>query len=89
MKKYMMGALLVSVLLISGCTGTQERGLKNIKSNWTGGLNRTITVYDYNGKPIKTWEGKIDISDAKDETDFIVDGKRIIIHGGITVIEEK
>lgn len=89
MKKYMLGALMVSVLLMSGCTGTQERGLKNIKSNWTGGLNRTITVYDYNGKPIKTWEGKIDISDAKDETDFIVDGKRIIIHGGITIIEEK
>ena len=89
MKKYMLGALIVSVFLMAGCTGTQERGLKNIKSNWTGGLNRTITVYDYNGKPIKTWEGKIDISDAKDETDFIVDGKRIIIHGGITIIEEK
>ena len=89
MKKYLVCALAVSALLFSGCTGTQERGLKNIKSNWTGGLNRTITVYDYNGKPIKTWEGKIDISDAKDETDFIVDGKRIIIHGGITIIEEK
>lgn len=76
-------------ILATGCTGSQQRKIKNIESNWTGGLDRTVTVYDYNGKPIKSWSGKIDIAKSENETDFIVNDKRIIVHGGITIIEEK
>lgn len=88
-KKSIVSALALSALVVSGCTGTQERGIKNIKSNWTGGLNRTVTLYDYNGKPIRSWEGKIDMSESVHESDFIVNNKRVIIHGGIVVAEEK
>ena len=90
MKKALIAtAITVLAITVTGCTGSQERGIKNIKSNWTGGLNRTITLYNYNGKAVRTWEGKIDMSESVNETDFIVNGKRVIIHGGIVVAEEK
>lgn len=90
MKKALIAtAITILAITVTGCTGSQERGIKNIKSNWTGGLNRTITLYDYNGKAVRTWEGKIDMSESVNETDFIVNGKRVIIHGGIVVAEEK
>lgn len=90
MKKALIATvIIVLAITVTGCTGSQERGIKNIKSNWTGGLNRTITLYDYNGKAVRTWEGKIDMSESVNETDFIVNGKRVIIHGGIVVAEEK
>ena len=90
MKKALIAtAITVLAITVTGCTGSQERGIKNIKSNWTGGLNRTITLYDYNGKAVRTWEGKIDMSESVNETDFIVNGKRVTIHGGIVVAEEK
>ena len=90
MKKALIAtAITVLAITVTGCTGSQERGIKNIKSNWTGGLHRTITLYDYNGKAVRTWEGKIDMSESVNETDFIVNGKRVIIHGEIVVAEEK
>ena len=88
MKKLFFVSLLIASVLFSGCTGEQKRGIKSIKSNWTGGLNRVVTLYDYNGKIVKTWKGTIDIKKKKKETDFILDNKRVVIHGGITVIEE-
>ena len=92
MKKKIIAVILTitTILLLTvGCTGSQQRGIKSVKPNLTGGLHRTITLYDYNGKEIRKWEGKIDLSEAENETDFIVDGKRVLIHGGIAVIEEK
>ena len=81
--------LTITLLAFTGCTGSQQRGLKSFKANVTGGLNRTVTLYDYNGKEIRKWSGKIDISESQVETDFLVDGKKVVIHGGITVIEEQ
>ena len=69
-------------------TGRMQRTTKSIKSNIMGGVQRTATLYDYSGNVIKRWSGKIDMSDSERETDFIVDGNRVIIHGGIAVIED-
>ena len=88
----MVGLILAIIglsLVNGGCTGSQQRGLKSFKANVAGGLDRTVTLYDYNGKQIRQWNGKIDISESQVETDFLVDGKKVVIHGGITVIEEK
>lgn len=54
-----------------------------------GGLERTVTLYDYTGKEIERWTGKFDVSESENEVYFDVDGKRVIIHGGIVVNEEK
>ena len=91
MKNIKIFAIILSLTaaLATGCTGSQQRGIKSFKSNMVGGLDRTVTVYDYNGKPIKQWIGKIDIAESETETDFIVDGKKVVIHGGITIVEEK
>ena len=91
MKNIKIFAIILSLtaVLATGCTGSQQRGIKSFKSNMVGGLDRTVTVYDYNGKPIKQWTGKIDIAESETETDFIVDGKKVVIHGGITIVEEK
>lgn len=74
--------------IISRTAGFQ-RSWKSIKSDWGNGLYRTVTVYDYNGKAIKSWTGKFDVSSSEAETWFDDEnGKRVIIHGGIVVNEE-
>lgn len=38
----------MSAIALSGCTEGQKRGLKNIKSDWTGGIERTAVLMYYN-----------------------------------------
>lgn len=67
-----------------------RRSAKSVQSNYTGGLNRVVTVYDYNGNPIQSWEGKFDVSESENEVYFDdQNGKRVIIHGGIVINQEK
>lgn len=76
------------VLSLCGCA-SWSREWKSVKSDFAGGLNRTVTVYDYNGQPIKSWSGKIDLSESENEVFFDnAEGKRVIIHGGIVICEE-
>lgn len=86
-----VAALIVGVAAItmfSGCSSC-SRSLKSLSSDIDGGLNRTVTVYDYNGDKIKSWSGKFDVSESENEVYFDdSDGKRVIIHGGIVVNEE-
>lgn len=91
--KYAKIALLVIMLLcistpLGGCAST-SRCSKSWDSNMQGGLERKVTVYAYDGTVIKTWEGKIDISEESDsEVLFDLNGKRIIITNGIVITEE-
>ena len=90
MKKKASVVLLFILLVLSltGCA-SWNRGWKSITSDFDGGLNRTVTVYDYNGKEIKHWSGKFDLSESESEVFFDnADGKRVIIHGGIVICEE-
>ena len=81
-----VAALVVSVLAIvivcglAGCSSC---------SRFSGGINRTVTLYDNTGKEIKSWHGKFDI-ESNDQEVFFDDaqGKRVIIQGGIVVSEE-
>ena len=49
MKKKIIAMILVliTILSLTGCASMQ-RDMKTISSDWGGGLNRTVTVYDYN-----------------------------------------
>lgn len=83
--------ILIGLLVFGlvGCSESRKRELKSMQSEFNGGLNRTVTVYDYQGKKIKSWTGKFDVSSSEDEVYFDDDnGKRVIIHGGIVVNEE-
>ena len=78
----------IAMLSITGCASF-ERGVKDTVSDVTGGLNRIVTVYDYDGNVIKTYEGKIDISESDGgKVKFDLNGKRTIIYGGIVIVDE-
>ena len=90
MKKRIIAATFICMLLIGslcGCAGFQ-RGMKSIGSNIAGGLNRTVTVYSYDGKKLGEWSGKFDVSSSEQETFFDIDGKRVILQNGIIINEE-
>lgn len=76
-----------SVFALTGCESL-DRMAKSIRSDTGGGLYRTVTVYDYRGNVLKTYSGKFDVSESENEVYFDLDGKRVIIHGGIVVDEE-
>lgn len=83
-----IGAMLIGVTLFAGSSSV-KRNIKSVTSDLGGGLERTVTLYDYTGKEIERWTGKFDVSESENEVYFDVDGKRVIIHGGIVVNEEK
>lgn len=77
-----------SVFSLTGCTGLESMG-KDWESG-TKGLNRTVTLYDYEGGKINSWHDdtmRIE-SESSQGVSFIANGKRIQIEGGITVVEE-
>ena len=89
MKKIIAGTLTFVLLVgsLCGCAGFQ-RGMKTIGSDITGGLDRTVTVYSYDGEKLGEWSGKFDVSSSEQETFFDINGKRVIIQNGIIINEE-
>lgn len=87
-KKIAVFALLATMVLsLAGCASL-SREVKSFESDISGGLNRTVTVYSYDGDILGQWSGKFDVSESESETYFDVNGKRVIIHGGIVINEE-
>ena len=87
-KKIAVFALLTAMVLsLAGCA-SWSRTWKSFGSDITGGLNRTVTVYSYDGDVLGQWSGKFDVSESESETFFDVNGKRVIIQGGIIINEE-
>ena len=92
---FIFGAVLL--VAVSSCGESYDRMIKDFKSDYHGGLQRKVTVYDYNGNLIKTWEGKFDTQmgdtsgvpyvkfDIPDGTGRKV---RVIVQGGIIINEE-
>lgn len=89
MKKFIaiVMVLVMCLTMFAGCASWQ-RGMKSLGSDFNGGLYRRVTVYDYEGELIKSWEGKFDVSETTTETYFDINGKRVIIQGGIIINEE-
>ena len=76
-------------LFYYNATESGKRAVKTEKSNLSGGIDRTVTVYDYNGNQIDSWTGTFDVTNSEYETYFDIDGKRVVIHGGIVINEER
>jgi len=81
------GSMILGSLTLGGCASC-SRSFKTLGSDINGGMNRVVKLYDYNGGLIQQWEGKIDLDNSDQETYFDLDGKRVIIQGGIIVTEE-
>lgn len=80
----------VTALTLTSCA-SWERGMKDFKSEVSGGLNRTVNVYSMTGELIKSVEGKIDIeeSDSNNKVKFELDGKRYIYYNCMIEVIEK
>ena len=88
MKKIL--GLLLLVLVLSGCTEGMKRELKSINSNFSGGLNRVVSVYSYNGDLLREYEGKLDVQLSEGgKVMFDLNGKRIMLYNVVVVVEEK
>lgn len=90
-KKVVRRLVLITVILVSGLLGgcsSCSRMSKSIGSDFGGGLNRTVTLYDYSGNKLREYSGKFDVSESENEVYFDLNGKRVILHGGIVVNEE-
>lgn len=83
-------ASVLAIVIVFGLAGRSScsRSVKSMSSDIGGGLNRTVTLYDNTGKEIKSWHGKIDLESNDQEVFFDLNGKRVIIQGGIVVSEE-
>ena len=90
-KTLLIVAALLSVAASFSSCESCSRFKKSWKSEYHGGLERTATLYDYNGDTIGYWEGKFDIRDSGSDNQIFFDlnDKRVWIQGGIFVTEEK
>jgi hypothetical protein len=85
--------IIVVIALIVSKTEYGKRLIKDTKSNFQGGIDRTIVVYDFEGDEISRYEGKFDIdSSSEGELKFEDEnGKRHIIYysTGTIFVDEK
>lgn len=86
---FIFAVILIILIFTALFPSSTKRSIKSMVSDYTGGLNRTITLYDYNGNEIKSWTGKFDVDDNESRVFFDDEnGKRVIIYNGIVVNEE-
>jgi len=82
-------ALVIGMLIFTFNGANFQRTLKSWRSNYTGGLYRIVSVYDYNGNLLREYgPAMIDISESENETFFDYNGNRIVIHNAIVIVEE-
>ena len=88
-----VGVILVGVIIagvIYFTRSSTQRALKDIESEYTGGLNRTVNVYSYDGKKIATYDGRVDIAENNNGVvKFQLKGKRYIYYNALVEVIEK
>jgi len=81
----------ICIFALTGCVQQFKYNMKEIQSN-VFGLNREVTIYSLDGKPIKTISGKFKILyPDNNRMEFIKeDGRKDSISGYYTaIVEEK
>lgn len=94
MKKILIA--IAAMLLLTGCGEAWKRTVKDFQSNYGGGINRSVTVFDYQGDTLANWTGKFDVQfDTSGAGQVLFDRidengmrKRVVIQGGIVINEE-
>lgn len=76
------------IFSLSVSTSSCSRMKKSFDSNMNGELEKVVVLYNNDGRVIKTWQGKIDLIESEEEIMFDLNGKRVIIHGGIVIVQE-
>ena len=78
-------ALIIGAYVYYSLPSTQQR-ISHAKSGAIG-LDRTITLYAADGKPIREWKGRVQVELDGNTARFVVQHKAVII-SGTYVIEE-
>jgi len=88
--KWILAVIALCISLFTGCSEDFERKLKDRESRFNG-LQRVATVYDQNGKEMKTYKGKFDIevNEYGNKVKFDVAGKRVLIYNATVIVEEQ
>ncbi len=84
---FLLCLLLCILFLMSGCTERQRKNIKHMKSDIIG-LKRQVTLYDCNGKVIRTWKGRFKIEVQGAYISFIDDNGKDIKISGTVLVEE-
>ena len=87
-------AVIVAILIVAAVIffsrSSTQRKLKDIESEYSGGLDRIVNVYSYDGKKIATYNGKVDIAERSGSVvKFQIDGKRYIYYNSMVEVIEK
>ncbi len=89
MKRLPLIALLVSVIALGSVSCGRVETMVNKAEGYLGLLNRTVTLYDANGKAIKSWNTSNEITYQGPAVQFVdKDGLNVRI-GGTFIIEGK
>ena len=90
-------SIAVAIVVLAGMlwwfrsTEAGRREMKSQQSNFSGGIDRTVRVYDMNGGLIQEYSGKFDVDYDNDRIIFDDDsGKRHVIYypTGTVIIDE-
>jgi hypothetical protein len=89
--KMIIAGIVVLAVLLLGLYAyislpTVQQRISHAKSEAIG-LDRTITLYTADGKPLKTWKGRVQVELEGGAARFMIGGKAVII-SGTYVIEE-
>ena len=93
-KLKIIGVILAIILLIAAVyfimPASLKREIKDVKSDWTGGLNRHLTVYTADGNVLAEYDGKIDLeSNESGVVKFDFKGKRYMYYNCFVEVIEK
>jgi len=86
-----------ALLIVIGCLGglallascnSCRQDVKSIKSR-TVGLQRTVTLFDANGKPIKVWNIKSTYNNQGTGITFLDKDEKFVGINGTFIVEEK
>ena len=101
MKRIFLALILIVMcsLSITSCSKSQEKEFTDtVKTEQVKSNKQVVTVYDYNGKEIKSWTAMYDVYRrscgnfhvrGNSAYFYTEDGKRVCIHSGIIICEEK
>lgn len=89
MRKTTIVVMAIILMFATSCETLKRTG-KDIKSDFTGGLNRIVTVYTADGEVLKTYEGKIDLESTEGGiVKFDLNGHRIMYFNCYVEVLEK
>lgn len=81
-------AMLAYLFVGTSCSSCSRFG-KTCTSDVSGGLNRVVNVYDYEGDKIASYEGQIDVQENDTKVLFDLNGKRYVYYNCLVEVIEK